>query len=236
MAENKLGEDKMIVAVIPCRDEAQTVGEIIAEAKRFVNKVIVCDDGSLDGTKDIAIEAGAMVIRSENRQGFGGTLKAGVSVALHEGADVVVTIDGDGQHNPREIPLVAKEVRARRADLVIGSRFLRGHSCPRYRKFGIDIITWLYNIGYGQKISDAQSCFRAYSRELLETIMLEDDSFGFSVEVLVKARRRGFRITEVPVSCIYHRDFRMNSSMNPVLQGLIVLLALARWRLRRRER
>jgi hypothetical protein len=126
------------------------------------------------------------------------------------------------------------------ADLVIGSRFLQPTqktlsaqqtqrtNIRRYRKFGIDVITWLYNLGSKVKVFDSQSCFRAHSRGLLEAINITESGFGFSVEVLIKARRKSLVITEVPIFCVYHSQ---GSSLNPVAHGLGVALGVIRLRL-----
>lgn len=231
-----MGEKEgMITVVIPCYNEVDTIGDIVARAGRHADEVIVADDGSTDGTAFVAREAGAKVVRSNKRQGFGRNVMTGISCALSNGkADIVVTLDGDGQHDPDEIPCVVEYVRQDEADMVIGARFLEKHKIPVYRKCGIKVITWLYNVGHKRKINDAQSCFRAYRRELLEALTFEDGTFGFSTEILVKARKAGFRIREVPIRCIYHRDIRMNSTMNPVAQGVSVAVSTVWWRLRRR--
>ena len=103
---------------------------------------------------------------------------------------------------------------------------------PRYRKFGNDIITCLYNLGHKNRIVDSQSCFRACTRELLDKIGIEERGFGFSTEVLVKARARGFKIVEVPITCVYHKEFSWNSHMNPLKHGLGVAWATVKWRIR----
>jgi len=224
------------VAVIPCFNEEQTIAGIVAIAARYVDMVVVADDGSTDETSDAAYGAGAVVVRGASRQGFGRNVALGLQTALsRDSFSIVVTLDGDGQHDPSEIPLVVKPIIEDRADLVIGSRFMGEYNVPRYRKFGIDVITWLYNIGVEQKILDAQSCLRAYKRELLEDVACVEEGFGFSTEILIKARTKGYRILETPIRCIYHNDFKMNSSMNPISHGVGVALCTAKWRLRLRN-
>ena len=88
---------------------------------------------------------------------------------------------------------------------------------PKYRKFGIDVITWLYNFGSKEKVSDSQSCFRAHSRRLLKAVTITEKGFGFSIQVLIQARKGGLVITEVPISCVY---LSQGSSLNPVTHGL----------------
>jgi glycosyltransferase involved in cell wall biosynthesis len=209
-----------IIAVIPCLDEEQFIGDVVANALKHVDKVIVVDDGSTDGTADVARDAGAEVISHEKRLGAGAATRSGFEAAIKMGADIVVTLDGDGQHDADEIPAVIKHVLDGAADLTIGSRFINpSTNMPPYRNLGIDIITWLYNTGSMVKIRDSQSCFRAHSRKLLESISITRADFGFSIEVLVKARKKGLKIVEVPASCLYHDQ---GSSMNPISHGLVV--------------
>jgi glycosyltransferase involved in cell wall biosynthesis len=218
-----------IIAVIPCLNEAQFIRNIVARARRYVDEVIVVDDGSTDNTALAASGAGATVIAHKSRQGAGAATRTAFEAAKTFEADVLVTLDGDGQHNPDEIPQILDPIIRGEADLVIGSRFLTPHleDVPRYRKFGIDVITWLYNIGSQTKVTDSQSGFRAYSRRLVEKINITEDGFGFSVQVLIQARKKDFVITEVPVSCIYHAD---GSTINPISHGLGVAFSVLKLR------
>ncbi|MFC2050537.1 glycosyltransferase family 2 protein [Chloroflexota bacterium] len=230
----KRTEPRIIVA-IPCLNEEQFISDVVTRARRYVGKVIVVDDGSTDNTSEAAQAAGAHVMRHEKRQGAGAATRSAFEAAKTYDADVLITLDGDGQHNPDEIPQILAPIVSDEADLVIGSRFLQptqqtqGTNIRRYRKFGIDVITWLYNLGSKLKVSDSQSCFRAHSRRLLENIDITESGFGFSVEVLIKARRKGFVITEVPISCVYHSQ---GSSLNPVAHGLGVAFSVIMLRLR----
>ena len=218
-----------IIAAIPCLDEEQFIGDVVTVASRFVDMVIVVDDGSTDRTAEAARAAGAHVIKHKVRQGTGAATRTAFEAAKKYKADILVTLDGDGQHNPNEIPRVLAPILGGEADLVIGSRFLQysRKDVPKYRKFGIDVITWLYNFGSKFKVSDSQSCFRAHSRRLLEMMDITEDGFGFSVQVLIQARRKNFVITEVPVSCIYHLQ---GSSLNPIAHGLGVAWKVLRLR------
>lgn len=229
-----------IISAIPCLNEEQFIADIVTRTRKYVDKVIVIDDGSTDRTSEIARAAGAEVIRHEKRKGAGAATKSGFQAARANGADILVTLDGDGQHNPDEIPNLISPILKNKADLVIGSRFLpptqqtlstqqtQQTNIRHYRKFGIDVITWLYNFGSKSKISDSQSCFRAHSRKLLDTIDITENGFGFSVEVLVKARKKGLTIAEVPISCLYHSQ---GSSLNPIAHGLGVAADVIKHRL-----
>ena len=220
--------EALVVAAIPCYNEAAFIGDVVRRTQAHVDRVVVVDDGSSDGTAEAARAAGALVHRHPTNLGPGAAARTCLEAGRELGAEVLVTLDGDGQHDPDEIPAVIGPVLAGELDLTIGSRFLGGYNnVARYRKFGIDVITFLYNVGARTKITDAQSCFRAYGRRALETLTITEDGFGFSVETLVQARRSGLRIDEVSISCIYHDQ---SHSMNPVLHGVGVALMVVKHR------
>ena len=236
------------IAVIPCYNEAQSIADIVHKCNELVDMVVVADDCSTDNTVNILADDVVFARKFTKRQGTGANTKQGIDEALVRECDIVVTLDGDGQHNPKEIPQVIKPIIDGDADLVIGSRFMRTMETvvidnngvrpmwkgrvSKFRKFGIDVITWLYNLGNKQKTTDAQCCFRAFRRNVLEDVGITEQGFAFSVETIIKARAKGFKIVDVPVSCIYHRQFSQNSSMNPVSHGLNVALACVKWRVK----
>jgi glycosyltransferase involved in cell wall biosynthesis len=218
-----------IIAVIPCSNEGQFIGDVVTKTRKYVDKVIVIDDGSTDNTSEAAEAAEAEVIRHATRQGAGAATRSGFEAARANNADVLLTIDGDGQHNPDEIPLVLDPILKDDADLVIGSRFIEPKTNIRvYRKFGIDVITWLYNFGSKVKVTDSQSCFRAHNRRVIDAVNITENGFGFSVQVLIQARKKGFVIKEAPISCVYHSQ---GSSLNPVVHGLGVAWSVIKLRL-----
>ena len=224
-----------VVAVIPCYNEERTIGGIVACAKKYAD-IVVVDGNSVDKTVEYARREGAIVVVNDSsRQGVGASIALGIAKVMEMKAEIVVTLDGDGQHDVDEIPKVAKPILESKADFVIGRRFMRlikSDSMPRYRKVGNDVLTWLCNVGSREKVTDSQSGFRAYSSRLLKALSVEETSFGFCTEILVKARALGFRIEEVLISCIYHKDFDMNSTINPILQRLQVVWATVKWRVK----
>lgn len=158
---------------------------VMGKARKYVDEVVVVDDGSTDGTASIAKVAGAIVIKHGVNRGAGETTKSCFKVAREEGTDILVTLAGDGQRNPDEIPRILTPILEGRVDLVVGSRFMGDYSSmPRYRKFGIDVITWLLNPGAKLKVFDAQSCFRAYGKKALDCLSITEKGFGFSVQLL----------------------------------------------------
>jgi glycosyltransferase involved in cell wall biosynthesis len=221
-----------IFVAIPCLNEERFIGDIVERARKYVDKVIVVDDGSTDRTSVVARDAGAEVIRHQASLGAGAATSTAFKAAKEQGADILVTIDGDGQHNPDEIPRLIQPISEGKADFVIGSRFMGIPSnMQRYRRFGIDLITWLFNVCSKTGITDSQSGFRAHSRKLLETVEIKESGFAFSIEVLEKSRKKGLAMVAVPISCIYHSD---GSSMNPVLHGLKVAWGVIKYRIRSR--
>ncbi len=207
-----------VVAGIPCFNEAPYIGSIVKALEGLVDVVVVVDDGSTDDTAWVAREAGAEVIRHERNRGYGAAIRSCFEAAIRLGADVLVTLDGDGQHDPAQVPALLRPLLEDEADMVIGSRHLGEFSgIPAYRRVGIAIITGLFNVGAARHITDAQSGYRAYRRRVLEGLSLSETGMGASVEILIKARSEGFRIAEVPITCTYHAS---SSTLHPVRHGV----------------
>ena len=142
-------------------------------------------------------------------------------------SEVLVTIDSDGQHKIEDIEKVVKPVVDGRADISIGSRFLDKHdNAPKYRKLGINIITKVTNSSLSEKITDAQSGFRAYNNKVLQTLTPSDSGMGISTEILIKSSNLGFKIAEVPTEIQYEGD---TSSQNPISHGTGVLLSTLKY-------
>jgi glycosyltransferase involved in cell wall biosynthesis len=230
------------VAIIPAYNAEKTIGMVVMLTKKHVSKVIVIDNNSKDKTVVEAFNNGAIVYY-QLIQGAGATTrKAWDSIKWDKYYDCTVTLDSDGQHMPEEIPRLVKPILDNEADVVVGVRFLEGCdtnklkdmdmiSCPRYRRFGNWVITTIYNFGH-KPLSDSQSCFRAFNKRAVELLSIEENGFGFSVEMLIKARKMGLRIKEVPITCIYHSNYKSNSSMNPIKHGLGVAFKTICWRVR----
>jgi glycosyltransferase involved in cell wall biosynthesis len=221
-----------VIAILPCFNEQQNIADLVFQLHNFVGLTMVVDDSSTDDTVQKATDAGAYIVRKYGKRGFGSTLKRGMDEALLKDCDIIVTLDGDGQHDPNEALSVIKPIEDGIADVVIGSRFIKNNSnIPEYRKFGIKVITWLFNVFHKQKITDSQCCFRAYKKEVIQNMIMNEDGFSFSTETLVRARALGYRIAEVPVKVLYHKQFSRNSTLNPIKHGLSVALGTVKIRL-----
>ncbi|MEM1998064.1 MAG: glycosyltransferase family 2 protein [Candidatus Bathyarchaeia archaeon] len=232
MNEKPLGmtsKRTFVVACIPAFNEEKTVAKIVILAQKHVNKVIVCDDGSSDLTDEIAERLGAEVIRHNRNMGYGAALISLFNRARELGADIMVTLDADGQHNPDDIPKLVKPIVNGEADIVIGSRFLGGSTeeAPKSRVLGIKIITKLANAISYEELTDAQSGFRAYGRRAIELIRPKEQGMGVSMEILLKAKENGLKIKEVPINVNYKVE--KPSTHNPIYHGLDVILSTIKY-------
>jgi glycosyltransferase involved in cell wall biosynthesis len=232
-SEKVFSEAKPFVVVgIPAFNEESSIARVVLEAQRFADAVVVCDDGSEDMTGKIAERLGADVIRHERNLGYGVALKTLFERARELEADVLVTLDGDGQHNPAEIPAVLKTINDGRADVVIGSRFIdvrRTVEMPLYRRFGAKVITKLVNGSSKTGVSDAQSGFRAYNRRALEQLRIVESGMGASVEILLEAAKHDLKICEVPSSCKYKNGKGNTPTEHPVSHGMSVVMSIVRF-------
>jgi glycosyltransferase involved in cell wall biosynthesis len=202
-----------IVAIIPAYNEEKTIGKIIAKTQQHVTTVIVVNDGSTDKTANIAEKQGAITLTHNKRLGYGAALKNGLAYAKKLQANITITLDADDQHNPDQIPQLVNHIITEQSDIVIGSRFLDPEdNTPFIKRAGIKLITSLTNQG-GVKLTDAQSGFRAYTKEALRDIELMEDGMGISTEIIVKSMKSGQKISEVPVHISYPKGSSINYSM-----------------------
>lgn len=227
LAKNK----PFVVVGIPAFNEEQSIARVILESQKFADAVVVCDDGSSDMTAEIAEKLGAEVIRHECNMGYGAALQSLFKRAMNLNADVLVTLDADGQHDPSEVPAVVQPIADGEGDMVIGSRFVdvKGASeMPAYRQLGAKLIAKLVNGHSKKQVSDAQSGFRAYNRKALECLSLVEVGMGASVEILFGANTHNLKICEVPTSCKYDNGEVATSTENPVKHGIDVITSIVR--------
>lgn len=210
MAFRRLDEEAHVVlrdacaVVIPAYNEADNlpavIGELPAEVGGLPVVPIVIADGSTDATEAAARNLGAIVIRRDLRRGSGAAVRLGCRAALHYRANLVVTIDGDGQHDPKEMPLLVEPILDGRADMVQGSRVLGTFEVEsRVRKHGVTLFARLLSTLGRTTITDPSTGYRAISSEALRRLDLRQDQFYVS-EVILDAARKGFTVTEVPIT------------------------------------
>lgn len=228
----KCNENKSLtktIAVIPCYNEAKYIGQVVSGALKYVNAVVVCDDGSTDGTNQLAYQVGAQVVGFAKRSGAGMAVRHGIMYALCSKPDILILMDGDGQHDPADIPALLKPILDGDADVVMGSRLGKHDRRPFYRRVSNRFGTWLANLNNLDKVADAITGYWAIRADKLPK--LTEKGWGWAIELLMKSRAEKLRIISVPVKAVWHDDPHENSSLSPALLGLIVLWKIIKWRM-----
>jgi glycosyltransferase involved in cell wall biosynthesis len=208
-----------IIAAIPAYNEVANISKIVQDTRKYVDQVIVIDDGSVDETNKVAEEAGAFVIRHKTNLGKGIAVNTAFQVAREIRPLAMVLLDGDGQHDPGAIHLLLKPIYREQADIVVGSRFLVNNHIPKYRVLGQTILNLCTNLGSGIRLSDTQSGFRAFSRRAIESLSFSEKRFAVESEMQFRAAERGLKVTEVPIITNYNGK----TKRSPVIHGFSVL-------------
>ncbi|MCP4168801.1 MAG: glycosyltransferase family 2 protein [Chloroflexi bacterium] len=211
------------IVIIPALNEEGAIADLVrATLEQQVEGVIVVDNGSSDDTADLAANAGALVV-SERRRGYGFACAAGVSAAAD--ADILLFLDGDYSSLPEDIPKLVDPIKRGEADLVLGSRFL-GHiepgAMPLHQRFGNWLSAWLMRRLYHMPVTDLGP-YRAIRSDLLRALDMQEMTFGWPTEMMVKAAKRHARIVEVPVS------WRLRRAGKSKISGTVRGSALAAW-------
>ena len=226
-----------VSVIIPTHNEAQAIGRVLSELPSdLVTEVIVVDSNSNDGTPEIAREMGARVVQ-EPRRGYGRACLTGL--ALVTAPDLVVFLDGDYSDRPSELPILLAPIINGQADITLGSRLGPKHipgALPGHAAFGNRLAAALINLMYGLKISDLGP-FRAGRADVLRELELQETTYGWAVEMILKGALGGFRIVEVPVS-YYPRIGK--SKISGTLRGTVgagwfILSLIVRYYFRRRR-
>ena len=212
---------------IPAFNEEKNLASIILKLQKISKNIIVCDDGSKDMTSEIAKKFDVELISHSKNLGYGAAIRSIFLKAREMEIDALVTFDADGQHRVEDIEKVIEPVKEDAADIVIGSRFLENSTdIPKYREIGIKAITGLANVSTGKKITDSQSGFRCYSKKVLKNLNPSEYGMGISTEILIKASKLKFRISEIPITILYEGD---TSTHHPVSHGASVILSTMKY-------
>ncbi len=213
------------LACIPAYNVEKTISTVVKDVSNYVDRVIVCDDGSFDETSNEAKNAGATVIKHEKNHGKGAALKSLFDYAKKTDFDVLVTIDGDGQFLAEEIPKLITPIKKDGHDVVIGSRIDNQSEMPGYRKFGNKVLDKMTSAASELPFIDTQSGFRAYSKKAIEKIKFYSDGFASDSEILVSASEKGLKISEEKIKVKYDTGNK-TSSQNPVSHSTSVITTL----------
>ncbi len=200
----------MRTVVIPAYNEASRIGPVVRSLSALADRVLVVDDGSADRTAEAAAEAGAIVLKHAINRGQGAALKTGTIAALRDGADVIVHMDADGQHDPADVDALVAPILDGRADAVFGSRFLgvSADGMPASRR----LLLWaarqfsILVLGIPSRFTDPQSGLRAMSAAAARNVDFCQDRMAHCSEILRLIARSGFRSVEVPVKVTYTKD------------------------------
>jgi glycosyltransferase involved in cell wall biosynthesis len=210
---------------IPAFNEEKPIVDVIKKSLKYVDQVIVCDDGSLDLTAEHAKIAGAIVIKHEKNMGKGDAMKSLFKYAKDVGADAMVTIDGDGQFLAEQIPSLLQPILDNSSDVVIGNRFSNDKEMPSYRKIGNKMLDRITKLAADLPFSDTQSGFRSYSKKAIQSIDFSTSGFGVDSEILINAVDKGLKITETDVTVLYNTGLK-TSTKDPISHSMSVIGSL----------
>ena len=213
-----------VFAVIPAHNEEKHIGDVVRQAKKYVDNAVVVDDGSRDGTVEEAKKSGAIVLKHLVNLGKGAALKTGCDYAIKNKADIIVAIDADAQHNPKEIPKFIGAVKMH--DVAIGYRKLN-MSMPFILRFGNWFINKTIRFLYGVKIKDSQCGYRAFTSEAYKKLRWKASDYSMESEMIAKIGKRRLSYAEVPIETIYSDKYKGTT----ILDGIKIVFNLLLWRL-----
>ena len=219
-----------IYAVIPAYNEEKTVAEVVVKTKdlEIVDEVIVVDDCSTDNTFREAKKAGAKTVRLITNMGYGFSMRTGCDIAVNDGADIIVTLDADGQHDPAEIPRLVNVLEEKGLDIVFGAR-PPNNEMPLIKRFGNIGMTWIMSTLHNINLKDAQTGYQAFTKKAYDKLRWESTKYGVTSEIPVRVAKNRLRYEEVIVKTIYTDKVRGISILDGLKNGWLMLL----WRFQR---
>lgn len=220
-----------VFAVVPAYNEEKRISKAIKDLKKYKYNIVVVDDASVDGTVDVVKKfKNVILVKQKVNRGQGAALRVGIKRALKEGADIIITFDGDGQHQAKEIGELIAPIESGVADISLGSRFLdKRTSMPLSRKILLGGSVWVERIFFGIKLSDAHNGFRAMSRKSAQKIKIKEDRMAHASEIIKEISRNSLRYTEVPVQIIYNKE-TLESGTGSYRTAIGVLFKIVGWK------
>ncbi|MCP3682792.1 MAG: glycosyltransferase family 2 protein [bacterium] len=215
-----------VFVVIPAYNEGDHIAKVISRTKKYAKNIIVVDDGSTDETYKEAKKTGVIVLRHLVNLGKGAALKTGCDYAYINGADAIISMDGDLQHNPKEIPAFAKAIK--NTDVVFGYRSYN-KKMPFVLKFGNWFIEYTSKFLFGMKILDTQSGFKAFKRNVYRRIRWTARDYAVESEIIARVGRHGFRYRQLPIETIYTDRYKGTTAVD----GFKIVLRMVWWKITR---
>ncbi len=213
-----------IFAIIPAYNEENRVADVVTNAKRYVDKVIVVDDGSFDRTYDVAKNAGAVTLKHIVNLGKGAALKTGCDYAITQGADMLIVLDADTQHDPEEIPNFIKTLKE--ADIVFGSR-KETENMPIILRFGNFVINLATRILFKISLKDTQSGYRAFTADSYKKIRWQASDYSMESEMIANVGKKRLKYKEILIKTIYSDKYKGTT----VMDGVKIVMNMFWWRL-----
>ncbi|MDP3766184.1 MAG: glycosyltransferase family 2 protein [Nanoarchaeota archaeon] len=211
-------------AVIPAYNEEKSIFNIVKKTKKYTSNVVVVDDGSKDKTKEGTEKANAIVLRHIVNLGKGAALKTGCDFAVKKGANFIVALDADAQHNPDDIPRFVEKLR--KYDIVFSYRKASGEM-PLVLRFGNWVISNVVRILYGINLNDTQCGFRAFSREAYKKIRWNASDYSMESEMISRAGKQRLKYVQIPIETIYSDKYKGTT----VIDGIKIVLNMFWWKL-----
>lgn len=213
-----------IFAVIAARNEEKHISDVVKETRKYADKVIVIDDGSVDSTKEKAEKAGAVVLAHLVNLGKGAAVKTGCEYAVSKGAKIIVLLDADGQHEPSDIPKLIHSLKEK--DIVLGIR-ARKKSMPLILKYGNWFISKITNILYGIDIPDTQCGFRAFKAKIYDKIKWQSPDYSMESEMIANVGKKRLKYSIATINTIYSDKYKGTT----IIDGVKIVLNMLWWRL-----
>jgi len=217
-------EKGKIWAVIPAHNEQKNIAEIVIKTKKYVDKVLVVDDGSRDSTIELAEKANAIVLRHVVNLGKGAALKTGCDFAVKNGAEYIVVLDADLQHKPEDIPRFIEKLR--KYDIVFSYR-KESRKMPAVLKFGNWLISGIVNSLYKVKLNDTQCGFRAFTKETYKKIRWNASDYSMESEIIARVGKQRLKYVQIPIQTIYSDKYKGTT----VIDGMKIVLSMVWWKL-----
>jgi glycosyltransferase involved in cell wall biosynthesis len=215
-----------LAVVIPAYNEASTIADIARRAGDYSDRVIVVNDGSSDETARVLEKLPVTLLNNTQNLGKGKSLLCGARLALEQGATAVITLDGDGQHRPEDIPLLLEMAAANPDTIIIAARLHNRNCAPPLRRFANSFADFWISWAAGYRICDSQSGFRLYPAATFQQCPTESDNFVFESEILIDAARQGMYSKGVAIGSVYHQNSR-NSHYRPASDTWAIIRMVA---------